>query len=61
VRAESALQDAFATDVRPVIREWRRSKGLPENPIEAFRQNGYLERITKERCARNAGSVSSYA
>ena len=61
VRAESALQDAFATDVRPVIREWRRSKGLPENPIEAFRQNGYLERIAKERCARNAGSVSSYA
>ena len=61
VRAESALQDAFATDVRPVIREWRHSKGLPENPIEAFRQNGYLERITKERCAKNAGSVSSYA
>jgi L-rhamnose isomerase/sugar isomerase len=61
VRAESALQDAFATDVRPVIREWRHSKGLPENPIEAFRKNGYLERITKERCAKNAGSVSSYA
>ena len=61
VRAESTLQDAFATDVRPVIRDWRHSKGLPENPIEAFRKNGYLERITKERCARNAGSVSSYA
>ena len=61
VRAESVLQDAFATDVRPAIRDWRYSKGLAENPIEAFRQNGYLERITKERCARNAGSVSSYA
>jgi L-rhamnose isomerase/sugar isomerase len=61
VRAESALQDAFATDVRPVIRDWRHSKGLPENPIEALRKNGYLERITKERCTRNAGSVSSYA
>jgi L-rhamnose isomerase/sugar isomerase len=61
VRAESLLQGAFATDVRPIIREWRRSKGLPENPIDAFRQNGYLERITKERCARNARSVSSYA
>ena len=44
-----------------MIREWRHSKELPENPIEAFRQNGYLERITKERCAKNAGSVSSYA
>jgi len=61
VRAESALQDAFATDVRPAIREWRRSKGLPENPMEAFRLNGYLERITRERSARNSGSVSSYA
>jgi L-rhamnose isomerase/sugar isomerase len=61
VKAESALQDAFATDVRPVIREWRKSKGLPEEPIKAFRESGYLERITKERCARNAGSVSSYA
>ena len=61
VRAESVLQDAFATDVRPIIREWRRSKGLPENPMEAFRLNGYLERITKERSARNSRSVSSYA
>src|SRR4051812_47060169 len=44
VSAESLLQDAFATDVRPVIREWRVSKGLPEDPMEAFRSSGYLER-----------------
>lgn len=61
VMAESSLQDAFATDVRPVIQEWRESKGLPKNPIEAFRQSGYLERITKERAPRNSPSVSSYA
>jgi L-rhamnose isomerase / sugar isomerase len=61
MRAESLLQDAFATDVRPVIQEWRESKGLPKNPMEAFRQSGYLERITKERAARNLRSVSSYA
>jgi L-rhamnose isomerase/sugar isomerase len=61
MRAESLLQDAFATDVRPAIQEWRESKGLPKNPMEAFRQSGYLERITKERAARNLGSVSSYA
>jgi L-rhamnose isomerase / sugar isomerase len=61
VKAESLLQDAFATDVRPVIHEWRDSKGLPKNPMEAFRQSGYLERITKERAARNSQSVSSYA
>jgi L-rhamnose isomerase/sugar isomerase len=61
MRAESLLQDAFATDVRPAIQEWRESKGLPKNPMEAFRQSGYLERITKERAARNLQSVSSYA
>lgn len=61
MRAESLLQDAFATDVRPAIQEWRESKGLPKNPMVAFRQSGYLERISKERAARNLGSVSSYA
>jgi L-rhamnose isomerase/sugar isomerase len=61
VKAESCLQDAFAHDVRPAIREWRASKGLPENPLDAFRQSGYLERITQERGARNLSSVTSYA
>jgi L-rhamnose isomerase/sugar isomerase len=61
VRAEACLQDAFATDVRPTIREWRKSKGLPEDPMAAFRGSGYLERITAERSARNMASVTSYA
>lgn len=61
VRAESCLQDSFATDVRPAIREWRASKRLPEDPMAAFRQSGYLERITAERRARNAAGASTYA
>jgi L-rhamnose isomerase / sugar isomerase len=61
VRAESLLQDAFATDVRPVIQEWRVSQRLPKDPMDAFRQSGYLERITKQRSARNSQSLSSYA
>lgn len=61
VKAESLLQDAFATDVRPLIREWRKARGVPEAPMDAFRSSGYLERITRERGARNAGSGSSYA
>jgi L-rhamnose isomerase/sugar isomerase len=61
VRAESLLQDAFAHDVRPAIQEWRDSKGLPKDPMHAFRQSGYLERITRERAARNSRNVSSYA
>jgi L-rhamnose isomerase / sugar isomerase len=61
VKAESILQDAFATDVRPAIQEWRDSKGLPKDPMAAFREGGYLERITKERAAKNSHNVSSYA
>jgi L-rhamnose isomerase/sugar isomerase len=61
VTAESLLQDAFATDVRPAIREWRSGKGLPVDPLRAFREGGYLERITSERAGRNAAAVSSYA
>jgi len=61
VKAESLLQDAFATDVRPTIREWRQSKGLPQDPMGAFRASNYLERISKEREARNSQSTTSYA
>ena len=61
IRAESCLQDAFATDVRPVIRDWRKSKGLPEDPMQAFRKSGYLERISLERGSKNMAAVSSYA
>ena len=61
IRAEACLQDAFATDVRPAIREWRQSKGLPQDPMAAFRSSGYLERVTQERSARNLSAVSTYA
>ncbi len=61
VGAESLLQDAFATDVRPVIRDWRASRGLPADPLQAFRESGYLDRITADRAGKNAGKVTSYA
>ena len=61
VGAESLLQDAFNADVRPVIDLWRDSEGLPRDPLKVFLESGYLERITKERSARNLNSVSSYA
>jgi L-rhamnose isomerase/sugar isomerase len=61
IDAEECLKAAFSTDVRPAIREWRRSKGLAENPLEAFRASGYLARAARERAERNRLSVSSYA
>ena len=61
VRAESCLQDAFSTDVRPAIRDWRTAKGLAPEPMMAFRESGYLERITRERAGRTAANTSAYA
>jgi len=60
VEAESVLRDAFATDVRPSIQDWRRTNRLPVDPLDAFRQSGYLERITAERGGRTS-AASSYA
>src|SRR5262249_23478476 len=61
VDAETCLKDAFSTEVRGVFREWAESGGLPADPMDAFRQSGYLEKITADRGAKNAASVSSYA
>jgi len=61
VDAEETLRDAFWQDVRPIVAEWRKSKGLPVDPLAAFRQSGYLERITRERRERNSGATASYA
>jgi L-rhamnose isomerase/sugar isomerase len=59
--AEKCLQGAFSTDVRPALQTWRKSNGLPTDPLGAFLESGYLERISRERAMRNASAVSSYA
>jgi L-rhamnose isomerase/sugar isomerase len=55
VDAENCLKDAFSTDVRPAVAEWRRSHGLAEDPLAAFRSSGYLERITADRTEKYQG------
>jgi L-rhamnose isomerase/sugar isomerase len=61
IDAEETLRGAFWTDVRPIVREWRRVKGLPEDPLAAFRESGYLGRITAERGEKNMGRTFAYA
>ena len=61
VDAEECLKDAFATDVRPVIRDWRCGNGLAEDPLRAHRESGYAGRIARERAEKNAAAVTSYA
>ncbi len=61
VEAEECLRQGFWFDVRPLVREWRKARGLPEDPLAALRESGYVERIRSERKERNARSVASYA
>jgi L-rhamnose isomerase/sugar isomerase len=61
VDAEECLRGAFWYDVRPAIREWRTSHGLPQDPMQTFRESGYLERITASRRERNVGLATTYA
>jgi L-rhamnose isomerase/sugar isomerase len=61
VDAEETLRGAFWFDVRHAVREWRKSRSLPVDPLQEFRSSGYLERIRAERSHRNAGASASYA
>jgi L-rhamnose isomerase/sugar isomerase len=47
--ANEVLMDAFYTDVRPGLAEWRASRGLPESPLRAYAESGYQEKIEAER------------
>ena len=61
IDAEELLKAAFSTDVRPAIEDWRERRKLPRNPLAAFRESGYLEKVSEERAARNLGGGGSYA
>ena len=60
IDAENIFKDAFNTDVRQLLRAWRKSKGLAEDPLVAFRASGYLEQTARERGPRKKTS-GSYA
>jgi L-rhamnose isomerase / sugar isomerase len=60
VAAEELFRDAFWGDVRPMLKEWRKLRGLPEDPLAALEQSGYVRQISAERGGKRA-AVSSYA
>ncbi|MFJ6516810.1 L-rhamnose isomerase [Streptomyces filamentosus] len=47
--ANAVLMDAYATDVRPLLRELREERGLDPDPVAATLRSGRLERIAAER------------
>jgi L-rhamnose isomerase/sugar isomerase len=49
LQANNILMDAYNTDVRGPLGQWRESRGLPADPFQAYRASGHLEKIAKER------------
>jgi len=49
VLAQEILQDAFRTDVRPLLAEARRNKGGSLNPLRLYRELNVREVLINER------------
>lgn len=47
--ANGILMDAFYTDVRADLADWRESRGLPRDPMATYLSSGYAERIVADR------------
>ena len=53
--ANEIFMDAFYTDVRADLEAWRATRGLPADPMQAFRTSDYQSRIEASR----AGGVQA--
>lgn len=51
VGAERILRNAYETDVRHLLADWRLEKNLPAEPLEELRSSGIIARLGKERAA----------
>lgn len=47
--ANAVVMDAYNTDVRPLLRELREEQGLAPDPVAAYADCGWQERIVAER------------
>lgn len=47
--ASAVLMDAYDTDVRPLLAEWREERGIDAQPMKAYAASGYADRIAAER------------
>ncbi|MHA3022290.1 L-rhamnose isomerase [Mycobacterium sp. BMJ-28] len=55
--ANAIVMDAFYTDVRPALAQWRADRGLPGDPMAAFAASGYQDTINADRIG---GTQSSW-
>lgn len=60
IGAHEILNNAFKTDVRPLLRQVRQELGVPTDPLAAYRATGYEEKIAQARgTAKQTGGYQS--
>ena len=60
--ANEIFMDAFYTDVRPAMAQWRTDRGLPADPMRAFARiglPGHRQRRTRRRHPIFVGSMTT--
>jgi L-rhamnose isomerase/sugar isomerase len=61
VDAETILKDAFFTDVRPILGEWRKKRNIDPDPMRAYRAGGHETKAAKERGPHRSSAGGAYA
>jgi L-rhamnose isomerase/sugar isomerase len=57
LQANAILMDAFYTDVRGDLANWRAGRGLPGDPMAAYAGSGYADKIV---VARKGGAQAGW-
>ncbi len=59
VMAEQIMQEAFNTDVGPLLKQVRTEMGVEPDPLAAYRASGYQQQIGKERGIREGAGLGA--
>jgi L-rhamnose isomerase/sugar isomerase len=54
--AHQIMAETFRTDVRPLLMQVREEMNVPVDPVAAYKQSGYEEKISKERGLHTSSS-----
>jgi L-rhamnose isomerase/sugar isomerase len=54
LEAHQLLNEAFRTDVRPLLQRVREEMGVPADPLAAYRASGYEARIAEQRGVKSS-------
>ncbi|MEM9883209.1 MAG: hypothetical protein AAF800_09865 [Planctomycetota bacterium] len=59
--AEGILKDAYDTDVRSLLADWRTARGLPPDPLAELRSSQIIPKLAKQRRKPDLPATSAYA